>query len=108
MTTIARFASVQCFLFLVLSLSVEEEEECNRKRNNLLFDVSVGDLYIHRKREKRRMISIERRKLGYCRRKKKKFDLLNKVQNEIQLNIESLINFFSFREHKVLPRTERK
>ncbi len=77
--------------FFLFSLSDEEEEECNRKRNNLLFDVSVGDLYagIYIEREKReRMISIERRKLGHRRRKKRKFDLLNNLENEMKKKTE--------------------
>jgi len=78
--------------FLSLFIEVEEgEEECNRKGkgNNLLFDVSVGDLYMclytFRKRERKR------RKLGYGRRKKRNIDLVNNAQNEIKKKPNSIV-----------------
>jgi hypothetical protein len=53
--------------FFLFSLSLQEEKY-NRRSNNLLFGVSVGDLYVYRKGE--RMILMKREKPGYRRRKK--------------------------------------
>ncbi len=115
------FAIVQCILFLDLSLFFSflffRQEGVHDKRNsNLLFSISVGYLYIFRKRERTVLMNKERLDI---KDKRKKIDFVNHVEKKeqkkrIQFNTEYLINFvflfsramclFDYRKHDVYIR----